>query len=34
VISPELTGHSSLLSSAKAERMLGFAAEHTWESYS
>jgi nucleoside-diphosphate-sugar epimerase len=28
-----LTGHTSLLSSAKAERMLGFRPAHSWRSY-
>ena len=30
---PKLTGNWSGVSSAKAERMLGFAAEHLWEHY-
>ena len=30
---PKLTGNWSGVSSAKAERILGFAAEHLWEHY-
>jgi nucleoside-diphosphate-sugar epimerase len=32
-IREELTGSASLLSSAKAERMLGYRAEHSWREY-
>ena len=33
VIHDELTDHASLLSSAKAEALLGFRARHSWRSY-
>ena len=33
VIHDALTGHDSLLSSAKAEALLGFRARHSWRSY-
>lgn len=32
-IRPELTGTAAILSSAKAGRVLGFEAQHRWESY-
>jgi hypothetical protein len=33
VIHDELTDHASLLSSAKAEALLGFRPRHSWRSY-
>jgi hypothetical protein len=33
VIQVELTDHATLLSSAKAEALLGFRARHNWRSY-
>ena len=33
IIRDELTDHASLLSSAKAEALLGFQARHSWRSY-
>jgi hypothetical protein len=33
VIRDTLTGHDSLLDSARAEELLGFLARHSWRSY-
>jgi nucleoside-diphosphate-sugar epimerase len=33
VIHEELTDHASLLSSARAQALLGFRARHSWRSY-
>jgi len=33
IIHDELTDHVSLLSSARAEALIGFRARHSWRSY-
>jgi hypothetical protein len=33
VIQDDLTDHASLLSSTKAQALLGFQARHSWRSY-
>jgi len=33
IIQDALTDHASLLSSAKAEALLGYRARHSWRSY-